>query len=357
MGWALSVDKADISKAKLVETDSATLNDGEARLAIHRFAMTANNVTYAAFGEIMRYWYFFPASDGGRLPVWGFAEVVEDKNTGLELGDRIYGYFPASDELIVQPVGVSAGNFTDGAPHRQDLPGVYNRYTRCASDPGYSKPGEATQMVLQPLFITSWLIDLHLRDTDFLGADCVSLTSASSKTALALGFLLSQDKSHGKTVEAMTSQRSKPFVEKTGFYDQITTYDELTTMKPEPKRLVVDFAGNAKINTDIHTTLAYDLAGNIRVGGAHWEDSTPAGDLAGPKPVFFFAPDHIQQRMKAWGPGEFAKRYGAAWMSFAEIGKDLFEEQELSGGNGTLDADLQMVNNTAPASAALTVAV
>ena len=31
------------------------LTDGEVRLAVDRFALTANNITYAAFGEAMQY--------------------------------------------------------------------------------------------------------------------------------------------------------------------------------------------------------------------------------------------------------------------------------------------------------------
>ena len=41
---------------------------------IDAFALTANNVTYAAFGgPPMNYWHFFPADDPayGRVPVWG----------------------------------------------------------------------------------------------------------------------------------------------------------------------------------------------------------------------------------------------------------------------------------------------
>src|SRR5258706_10968234 len=45
---------------------------GEVLLQIEKFAFTANNVTYAAFGEAMKYWHFFPAKDEsqwGRIPV------------------------------------------------------------------------------------------------------------------------------------------------------------------------------------------------------------------------------------------------------------------------------------------------
>lgn len=355
MGWALNIDKADISKAHIVETPARPLGEGQARLSVERFALTANNVTYAVFGAIMRYWDFFPADGAGRLPVWGFAQVTESRADSLAVGERIYGYFPASDELIVEPSQFTPGSFIDATAHRVDLPAAYNRYVRTAGDPSYQASREGLQMALQPLFITSWLIDLHLRDTQYDGAACISLTSASSKTALALAYLLHADKPDGVIVEAITSERSRPFVEKTGFYDQITLYPQLDQLQPKPKRLVVDFAGDATVNRAIHGALKDDLIANIRVGASHWTDSAPADDLPGPKPAFFFAPDHVAKRMTAWGSAEFGKRYGAAWGAFASAVDGLFEEEARAGADGCLTAYNQLVAGAAPASAALIV--
>ena len=357
MGWALSIDTADITRAKIVETQSRPLQDGEARLSVRRFALTANNITYAVFGEIMQYWAFFPAEGGGRLPVWGFADVTETTVDGLEVGERIYGYFPAADELIVQPGQITKGSFIDETAHRASLPEAYNRYRRCANDPGYDREREPFQQALQPLFLTSWLIDLHLRETGFSGAQRASLTSASSKTALALAWCIKNDRPGGVEIEAVTSQRSKPFVEETRFYDSITLYDDLKDLRPEPKRIVIDFAGDAKINAAIHGALGDDLAANIRVGAAHWEESAPPKDLPGPKPAFFFAPDHAAKRMKAWGGSEFLRRYSAAWAGFSDAAHGLFDTVEMDGAQGALEAYKQLVGNAAPASAAISVEV
>lgn len=355
MGWALSIDKTDITKVQVVETKARDLQDGEARLTIRRFALTANNITYAVFGDVMAYWAFFPAEDGGRLPVWGFADVTESKAEGIEVGERIYGYFPASDELVVKPSELTPGSFFDATEHRASLPEAYNRYRRCANDPGYAADREQFQQALQPLFLTSWLIDLHLRETGFAGASQVSLTSASSKTALALAWCLSADRPDGVTIEAITSPRSKPFVDQTGFYDSVTLYPDLAGLQADPKRIVVDFAGDAAINAAIHGALGDELAANIRVGAAHWDNSTPASDLPGPKPAFFFAPQHAVDRMKAWGNGEFIKRYSAAWAGFSNAGHGLFETLPMAGADGALDAYRQLVTNSAPASAAISV--
>lgn len=104
MGWALSIHQADITDASIVEEAPGALQAGQARLAVRRFALTANNITYAAFGEAMGYWRFFPGADGrGRLPVWGFAEVTESRAEGLAAGERVYGYLPAASGLVVTP--------------------------------------------------------------------------------------------------------------------------------------------------------------------------------------------------------------------------------------------------------------
>ena len=43
----------------------------------------------------MSYWGFFPAEPGwGRMPVWGFAKVLESRSEALEEGIRVYGYLP-----------------------------------------------------------------------------------------------------------------------------------------------------------------------------------------------------------------------------------------------------------------------
>ena len=45
----------------------APLASGQVRLRVEHFALTANNITYAAFGAAMNYWQFFPTDDDG----WG----------------------------------------------------------------------------------------------------------------------------------------------------------------------------------------------------------------------------------------------------------------------------------------------
>ena len=85
----------------------------------------------------------------------------------------------------------SEHGFFDASAHRARLPAAYNCYPRVDADPGYDPGREDQQMLLRPLFFTSYLIDDFLADSGLFGAGMVVLSSASSKTASGLAYLLS----------------------------------------------------------------------------------------------------------------------------------------------------------------------
>ncbi len=77
----------DLHDCRTQDSEPPAPGEGEALLSVEHFGLTANNITYAAFGEAMSYWRFFPAPDGwGRMPVWGFATVAESRAEGLPEG-------------------------------------------------------------------------------------------------------------------------------------------------------------------------------------------------------------------------------------------------------------------------------
>ena len=357
--WALEIEKAAIPVADLVEAPERALIDGEARLKINVFALTANNITYAAFGDAMRYWDFFPAAgDGmGRLPVWGFADVSESRHPDLPVGERIYGYFPAASELIVAPAKVSAAGFIDASTHRAHLPPAYNRYIRCSGDAGYDPDLEAEQMVLQPLYLTGWLLARYLREEAAFGASRVYLTSASSKTAIGMARCLKDSPISGVKICALTSAGSRDFVDGLNLYDEVHLYSDIDRMPASRASVMVDFAGDASVNRDFHTRFADQLKANIRVGGAHWEQSAPARNLPGPKPDFFFAPDHLEKARAALGPGGFQAAYGKDWVAFARSAKSWLQFREFSGAKACLEIYNGLIAGDAMARDGLTVRV
>ena len=310
------VARADLRRTQWRTSPLPDLAPGEARLNIDRFALTANNVTYAAFGETMSYWNFFPAPEGfGRIPVWGFADVAATRCEGLSEGERIYGYFPMSSRLVVDVQRLTPSGFVDGAPHRAGLPAVYNHYQRVAADPAYAKPREAAQALLRPLFMTSFLIDDFLAGNGDFGASQVLISSASSKTSLGLAYVLKRAARPGLRTIGLTSQANAGFVTATGYYDEVAAYDAVPRLPIAPS-VLVDMAGSAAIRAAVHARYGDALAYSCSVGGAHWEALGRGGGLPGPKPVLFFAPAQIKKRHADWGPGGLERRYAPAWDGF-----------------------------------------
>ena len=175
----LHVRRDDLTAIAAVTRDTP-VGDGEALFRIERFALTANNVTYAAHGVDMAYWGFFPAPEGfGIVPVWGFAIVIESRAEGLAAGQRFYGYWPMASHAVLRPGRINPRGFVDMAQHRRNLPQVYNNYVAASDDYG----PETVQALFRPLYTTSFVLDLMLQDSP---ADTLVLTSASSKTAFTV---------------------------------------------------------------------------------------------------------------------------------------------------------------------------
>jgi len=294
--------------------EAAALADGQALLRLTRFALTSNNVTYAAIGDGFGYWKFFPAADGwGRVPAWGFADVEASNAVDLGIGERIWGYYPIASRLIVTPAKVTARGFVDGAEHRQGLPPIYNQYERVAADPAYDAARENQAALFRPLFATGFLLDDFLDEHAAFGAKRVALASASSKTALSLAKLL---KDRG-TVEVvgLTGAANAAFVEQTGYYDRVVAYDRLGTMPNDADVTLVDMAGSPGVIDALADRLGPKFVYNCMVGAAHW-DAAREREPKGPPRTLFFAPDRSQKRLADWGAEGFAKRYRAAWSGF-----------------------------------------
>lgn len=310
------VSRKSLHETKFVETPLAP-KQGQALIKVDRFALTANNVTYGAFGDMMMYWNFFPAPDGwGRIPVWGFGDVIESKADGVKAGDRLYGYFPMSTHVIMEPTRVTAEGFFDGAAHRQQMAQVYNRYQRTDTYPTYDKAREAQHALLRPLFTTSFLIDDQLADNDFFGAREVLISSASSKTSLGLAFLLRENRRGQVGVVGLTSKSNAAFVEKTKYYDRIVTYDAIAQSPRDQTAIFVDIAGSAELRGAVHKHWADQLKYSSAVGATHWDRTAPIADLPGPRPQMFFAPDRVKKRNQDWGPGGLDKHQSSAWSAF-----------------------------------------
>lgn len=318
------VRKDRLDTTELREIPAGVLEAGQVRLGVDKFALTANNITYAAFGEAMSYWNFYPAADGwGRIPVWGFGTVLESRAPGVAVGEKFYGYYPMSSEVVLQPVRSSPVGFLDGAAHRAALHRVYNSYARCSADPFYAVPTEDLQALLRPLFMTSWLIDDFLADNEFFGAAATApgtllLSSASSKTAYGTAFRLAQRT--GIEVVGLSSAANLEFCRSLGCYHRVLSYEQLDLVPADAACVYVDFAGNADLRRKIHERFA-NLKYSSSIGGTHVRQLGGAKDLPGPRATLFFAPAQIKKRGAEWGADVLGGRLLAAWQEFvAKVG-------------------------------------
>ena len=341
------VKRDDLHQCRLVESAPPEAGPGQALLRVETFGLTANNVTYAVFGEAMGYWDFFPCGDGwGRVPVWGFATVEKSAADGVEPGTRVFGFLPPSSWLTVTPVAAGAGSFVDGSPHRAALPSVYHRYLATGADPFYDAGTEDLQMLLRPLFFTSFLIDDQLADDGLLERGPVLVSSASSKTALAAAHPLSR-RPQARLV-GLTSERNREFVAGLGVYDEVVPYGEIEALERRPATFV-DIAGDAAVRAAVHSHFGDELAASIAVGATHWERMTPGeGELPGPTPSFFFAPDRIVKRGQDWGREGLEQRVADAWHPFCEWAGSWLAPIRGRGFEGVLDAYLEVLGGGVP---------
>mgnify|MGYP003461197807 CR=1 FL=1 len=318
-GQRLLVRRDDLTQTRIEPFDAnAPPAPGQVRLRIEHFAFTANNITYAVFGEAMHYWRFFPAGDGwGCIPVWGHAEVEASACDGIVVGQRCYGYWPMATHALLEPVAIGNEGFADGSAHRADLPVVYNRYQRVAS--GASEQHEGEVALLRPLFVTAWLIADFLQQASDFGARMLLLSSASSKTALATAWCLRQRPDSARVVGA-TSPTRLPFASGLRLYDEVIAYDTLATLPASEPTLYIDFAGDIGFRRAVHEHWRDRLAYSCAVGVTHHTAMGASGGLPGPKPQFFFAPTQMQQRSapppQGLGRAGLMQAIDASWAGF-----------------------------------------
>jgi hypothetical protein len=345
------VARDDFQQCKFIETLLPTAADlpGESLLVkVDRFAFTANNITYAMAGDQLKYWHLFPAPDGfGNIPVWGFGEVIASKHPNIAQGERLFGYFPMATHLAIEAADVSKRGLRDAAAHRQVAAPVYNAYSRVSADPAFAGRQGDTQALLRPLFMLSFLVDDMLAENEFFGAASVILSSASSKTAFGLAHLLHTQRQPIRVI-GLTSAANLDFVRSLGCYDEVISYDAVSSMPAEQPAVFIDMAGNAKLRGDLHRHFGDRLAYSSRVGLTHRDASRDDENLPGARPVWFFAPDQIRKRAGEWGPGGLETRFGAAWSGFVPMLDRWIKVTESRGPAAVAQVYLDTLNGRVP---------
>lgn len=345
------VNKNNLYDCQFQEEVMPTIDDlkeGDVLLEITNFSFTANNITYAALGSSFLYWKFFsPEGEWGRIPCWGFADVVASKAKGLEIGEKLYGYYPMSSHLVVKAGDIKPNGFYDISEHRKSLPIIYNHYSRTSNDPAYQPTLEDLIMLFRPLFTTSFLLEDFLREADHFKAKQMILTSASSKTALGLAFIAAQQ--NNIHLVGLTSDKNVEFVESIGYYDAVISYDKLEQLNSKEDAIIVDFSGNKSLLLEIDRQLEGHLKYCSTVGLTHWDQRTSDGTLS-VTPELFFAPTQAEKRIAEWGSAGLFQRLGEQWQPFIRSCQTWLEVQHLSNREALIDLYRSMLKGNFNAS-------
>ncbi len=305
-------NKEDYTNWRLMDVAPLTAGPGEIVVNITKFAFTANNITYAVAADMIGYWQFFPphgddAQGWGIIPVWGFAEVSQSEHPDVPVGDKLFGYFPPASELKMMPGKVTADALMDGAAHRAELPPTYNRYRRVNNEAAYDASVDAEQMLLWPLYATSFCLGDALLANDWYGAEQVLVLSASSKTSVGLGYALKSIPGAPPSV-GLTSERNKAFVSEIGVFDTVHSYDALAAIDSNKPTAIVDMSGNSELLGALHEQLGDNMKFTVNVGLTHWDQAAGNDKIIAERSEFFFAPGHIQKRVAEWGAEEFERK-------------------------------------------------
>ncbi|MEU8266676.1 DUF2855 family protein [Sphaerisporangium sp. NPDC049002] len=312
--WDLVFKLDDLTVSEVRDAPLPTLKPGEVSLAVERFGLTTNNVTYARFSEPgFSYWDAFPGPEGyGRVPVWGFARVEESRHPDVAVGSRYYGFMPMASHHVVAPEPTPQG-FADTTPQLHYLPPWYWNFS-LAGEPDARDDRRAVLRAVYPaVFNLAGMLERQAAE----GVRSVVVTSASSKVAAGLAQRLSA-RSTGLSVIGVTSAGNAAFTEGLGLYDTVVTYDALSSVPATGPVVLVDLTGDAGRQSAACERLAADLRHTALVGFTHPGSSIEPPPLPGPEPEFFFTPLVEAEAIENEGAEQYHARYTKAEDGFVD---------------------------------------
>jgi hypothetical protein len=345
----LEIDRSNIRKYRINIGGASTIPaSGQVVMRIERFALTSNNISYALSGDFLDYWGFFPTEEGwGRLPAMGYGIVTASAHPDIAVGGRYFGFFPVGDVHIVDAEPSRTG-FNDNAPYREKHAMAYRSFDKVEpiSTDAQVIWNEDAVLIYRGLFLTAYLADDFLADKNFYEATQVIVTSASSKTSLALAHCLKLRPNI--TSVGLTSASNKAFVESTGLYDQVLSYEDIETLPTNTASVVVDMAGNTLVVGRIHEHFDTQLKYSMSIGATHWDKSASSTNILGPKPQFFFAPGQLVKRGKEWGREVINERLDTALNIFINDARTFSTIQYAQGPTEVERVYNALINGTMP---------
>lgn len=343
--YRIEVERADLGRSRIVPAPMKA-EPGTIIASIDRFALTANNVTYAVHGADLGYWRAWPATEDGYgvVPVWGFATIAQGEAEGIRPGMRFWGFWPSANYARLHPGPAGPQGFSDTSGARAGLAPVYTRFLPA---PIPARPEEEDLLaVFQPLFGTGFLIERALGGRETIPT--IVMTSASSKTALAAAWCLKRRGGH--ELVGLTSERHLAFVAGTGCFDRVLPYAAIEELPADRGAALVDLAGDPALVDRIHRRMA-GLAESWIVGDTHrtgtGAGTGQAGALPGPARQLFFAPAVWQALAEKTGAPALEAALADAREAFLLASRAWFSIRRLEGPEGWRDAFRALLSGAA----------
>ena len=361
------VAKNELRKTRIVPLNiEQALAENEVLLKVDKFALTANNISYGIAGDALGYWRFFPTQNPaeqaqwGRLPAMGYADVISSNCEHIKVGERVWGFMPMASHLKIQAGRISKTGFADISPHREGLSPLYSTFSRVNTNPFYTLENENFDILLRGLFTTSWLVDDFMFDNDYFGAQQYLITSASSKTSIALAFAIQQRGE--RPAIGITSEANRDFVESLGCYQHVVSYNEISNLDANIASVLVDMAGGQKTLSAIHHHFTENLRYSCRIGATQHDDinikdTLRFDTLPGAKPEFFFAPTQLKKRSVDWGTGETMKQLNISLLKYIEFCHSIISIKHTKDVNQVDAIYQQVLAGTADASTGLIISL
>lgn len=310
--WSIEVRRDALDQARIATEALPQLNpDINVVLQIERFALSANNMTYASEGAALGYWSLFPSEPGwGRIPVWGDAVVRESAVPEIRAGTRLFGLMPMAS-FVGMSVEARGRGVREVSARRKALNPVYNRYQRVA--PIAAVETREADLFFRPLLAASYALAETLRASAFHDAETLVMLSASSRTALGTAMLVR----NAIPTLGLTSARNRAFVERTGLYDTVGVYGDWHLSGAAGRCVVLDFAGNAELERQIRQRIGARLVNYVRIGSTHRGQAATIAEADD----FFFAPAAIEQIVAERGAAAFEAAMEETIIRFARISR------------------------------------
>lgn len=319
-----SIDRVMIATKRKRKTETVVLNDqlpplqnGEIRISVDKAGLSTNNMFYAQMGDapMLKFFAVYPINDQKELanvPAWGLGTVIESANPDFAVGERYRGFLHMSN-VVQMKAKKNKDGFVAYGNGREKLVKAYNVFQKINETPDSPFTGDSDKadlaMASAPGALSGYVIYELLRMKNFYGGNSVVLTSASSKLSLATAVFLQKEKQQGKIdkVIAYTGSGNVEFIQSTGLFDLVLTYDQKLPEDKSLKHVMIDVAGDATIFKKNKKQIVKALA----VGGTHSSarSSTftafgPSGivkmvtGMAAPKAVANWFDDHLNPKLE-----------------------------------------------------------